>query len=53
MEPLPRSRPWRVIAAEIVHETDPQRLSELIKELDEALDEYEIAFASSAGQYQG
>ena len=33
------SRPWILVAAEVTHEQDPQRLAELVAELNQALDE--------------
>lgn len=37
-EPQP-SRPWRVIANELSREKDPEKVTELAKELTQALDE--------------
>ena len=36
------ARPWKVIAAEVTREQDPKKLSELVGELNHALDEQEI-----------
>jgi hypothetical protein len=40
MEPTPKDfvtlRPWRVIAAELCHETSSERILELSQELDKA-----------------
>ena len=36
-------RPWRIVAAEAEKETNPQKLLELIRELNQALDEQEHA----------
>ncbi len=36
---LTPTRPWQDIAADASHEKDPQRLIELTKELEHALDE--------------
>jgi DNA topoisomerase IA len=44
MEELTRrtSRPWKVVAQEVAHESDPAKLTELIAELIQALDEQGI-----------
>jgi len=36
------TRPWKVIAEEVSHEQNPKKLSELISELNRALDEQRI-----------
>lgn len=38
----PMSRPWRTIADEITREQDSQKMLELVRELERALDEQEI-----------
>ena len=38
----PKSRPWRVVAAEASGEQDPKKLDELVGELNQALDEQGI-----------
>jgi hypothetical protein len=35
----PETRPWRVIAAEIAQEKDSEKMLELVRELDQALEE--------------
>jgi hypothetical protein len=37
--PQTNARPWRVIAEEAYYEPDPERMLELITELNQALDE--------------
>ena len=39
-DPMPR--PWRTIADEITREQDSQKMLELVRELERALDEQEI-----------
>lgn len=41
-QPTAPARPWRVIAAEITHEQDPQKMAVLLLELNRALDEQEL-----------
>lgn len=41
-EPLLPARPWRVIAAEVTREQDPQKMALLLVELNRALDEQEL-----------
>jgi len=36
------TRPWKDIAKEVTHEQDPKKMSELIGELNQALDEQNI-----------
>lgn len=38
-DPKTVRRPWRVVAADALSETDPSRVLELIEELNNALDE--------------
>lgn len=38
----PKSRPWRVVAAEVSSEQDPNKLTKLVGELNQALDEQGI-----------
>jgi hypothetical protein len=40
--PAGRARPWKVIAQEVSHEQDSARLTNLVAELNEALDEQGI-----------
>jgi hypothetical protein len=42
-------RPWRVIAAEITTEHDPNRITELVFELNRALDQQCIAVTAGKG----
>jgi len=37
-DPVGCARPWRVIAAEVAVEPNPEKLLELIRELNQALD---------------
>jgi hypothetical protein len=37
-----RARPWKVVAQELSDERDPDKLTKLIAELNQALDEQEI-----------
>lgn len=41
-QPSAPTRPWRVIAAEITREQDPQKMAVLLLELNRALDEQEL-----------
>lgn len=41
-QPTAPARPWRVIAAEITNEQDPQKMAVLLLELNRALDEQEL-----------
>ena len=36
------TRPWKVIAAEVSREQDPKKMTELVSELNQALDEQKI-----------
>lgn len=36
------TRPWKVVAAEVSHEHDPKKLSQLVSELNRAMDEQGI-----------
>ena len=38
-DPVGYGRPWRLIAAEVAVEPNPEKLLELIRELNQALDE--------------
>jgi uncharacterized protein (DUF1778 family) len=40
-EPRKPARPWRVVAEEAAHELDPKKMVELMRELNQALDEEE------------
>lgn len=41
-QPMAPARPWRIIAAEITREQDPQKMAVLLVELNRALDEQEL-----------
>lgn len=38
-KPSQTSRPWRQVARDLINETDPQRVTELSRELAQAIDE--------------
>jgi len=48
----PNPRNWQMIATEVIAEKDPQKLAELISELDRALAEVSTENATSAGAAQ-
>jgi hypothetical protein len=37
------TRPWQAIAEEVTRETDPEKLTELVAELNRALDEQKLS----------
>jgi hypothetical protein len=44
---LGHARPWRVVAEEVSREQDPARLTKLVEELNQALDEQGIGKSQS------
>jgi len=45
--PASRTRPWNIVAEEVSHEQDPTKLTKLVAELNQALDEQGIGKPSS------